>query len=364
MRIAVDAMGGDHAPDEIVRGALDVAAEPGFEHEILLVGDQTRVRGALAQFSAGESDHIRVVHASEEIAMHEHAAQAVRKKRDSSLVICGQMVKDGRADATLSAGNTGAAMAVATLVIGRIPGIERPAIGTALPTLKGKALLVDAGANVDCSPHNLLQFALLGSIYAEKALLLPDPTIGLLSVGSEEGKGNDLTKATFKLLRESPLRFYGNVEGKDVFEHTTDVVVCDGFVGNVLLKAGEGVAEMVLEFLQREIAGQDPALLEPMKPVLGRLLRRIDYAETGGAPLLGVAGVSMISHGRSKAKAIANAIRQAILAASSGFVQATADALPALTAAEARAEQILSSDDGVGEKTGNAALPIEKEPVA
>jgi glycerol-3-phosphate acyltransferase PlsX len=292
--------------------------------------------------------------------MHEHGAHAVRKKRDSSLVICGQMVKEGDAEATLSAGNTGAAMAVATLVIGRIPGIERPAIATTLPTPKGKALLLDAGANVDCSPHNLLQFALLGSIYAEKVLLMPSPTVGLLSVGSEESKGNELSKATFKLLRESPLRFYGNVEGKDAFEHTTDVVVCDGFAGNVLLKAGEGVAEMVLGFLQREIMAQDPALMDSMKPVLGRLLRRIDYAETGGAPLLGVAGVSIISHGRSKAKAIVNAIRQAISAASSGFVQATADALPALTAAEARAEQILCAN-GAG---ADAVLPAEKETVA
>lgn len=362
MRIALDAMGGDHAPDEIVRGALDVAAEAGFEHQILLVGDESRVRASLARYSASESDRIGIVHAPEEIAMDEHGAHAVRKKRESSLVICGRMVRDGQAEATLSAGNTGAAMAVATLVIGRIQGIERPAIATTLPTTKGKALLLDAGANVDCSPHNLLQFALLGSIYAEKVLKIPSPTVGLLSVGSEESKGNELTKATFKLLSCSPLRFHGNVEGKDAFEHTTDVVVCDGFAGNVLLKSGEGVAEMILEFLQRGIAEQDPKLLEPMKPVLGRLLRRIDYAETGGAPLLGVAGVSVISHGRSKAKAIANGIRQAIVAASSGFVQATVDALPALTAAEKRAEEECGSSAGLVE--AGSGSPLEKEPVA
>jgi glycerol-3-phosphate acyltransferase PlsX len=336
MRIAVDAMGGDHAPDEIVRGAVEVASEPGFAHQIVLVGDENRVMTALAGLSGPVSDQICVYHAPDEIAMHEHGAQAVRKKRESSLVICGQMVKEGKADATLSAGNTGAAMAVATLVVGRIPGIERPAIATTLPTPKGQTLLLDAGANVDCSPHNLLQFALLGSIYSEKALGVHDPTVGLLSVGSEESKGNDLTKATFKLLRESPLNFHGNVEGKDVFEHTTDVVVCDGFVGNVLLKSGEGVAEMILGFLHREIATADPTLQGSFKPVLGRLLRRIDYAETGGAPLLGVNGVSVIAHGRSKAKAIANAIRQTVAAASSGFVRATSEALPALAAAEQR----------------------------
>ncbi|HEX5323879.1 MAG TPA: phosphate acyltransferase PlsX [Capsulimonadaceae bacterium] len=336
MRIAVDAMGGDHAPDEIVRGALDVASEPGFAHQIILVGDEKRVQSALSGFSTSLTDQISIRHTSEEIAMHEHGAQAVRKKRESSLVVCGQMVKDGEADATLSAGNTGAAMAVATLVIGRIPGIERPAIATTLPTVKGQSLLLDVGANVDCSPHNLLQFALLGSIYAEKALGIPNPTIGLLSIGSEESKGNDLTKKAYKLLQESPLRFYGNVEGKDAFEHTTDVVVCDGFAGNVLLKSGEGVAEMMLGVLQREIASFDPTLIESFKPVLGKLLRKIDYAETGGAPLLGVNGVSMIAHGRSRAKAIASAIRKAIAAASAGFVKATAEALPALTAAEQR----------------------------
>ncbi|MDR3708519.1 MAG: phosphate acyltransferase PlsX [Capsulimonadaceae bacterium] len=331
MRIAVDAMGGDYAPGEVVRGVVELASQPEFNDDVILVGDQERLRTILCELGGAGNEHIVVQHASEVIAMDEHPAHAIRKKRDSSLVICGRMVKDGEVDGTISAGNTGAAMAMATLGIGRIPGIDRPAIATQLPTLKGDSLLLDAGANVECTPENLLQFALMGAVYAEKVMGIPEPTIGLLSVGSEESKGNDLTKATHALLKNSSLRFKGNVEGKDVFEHTTDVIICDGFVGNVLLKTGEGMAEMILGLLMTELDSMEGDLLIKMQPVLYSLLRKLDYAERGGAPLVGVNGVSIISHGRSKARAIANAVRTTISAAKSGYVTAIKKELPTIT---------------------------------
>ena len=329
MRIAVDAMGGDHAPGEIVRGALAVARDDA-DTELILVGDEAAVRAELAA-QGDVPANVRVHPAGESIGMGEHPTQAVRRKRDSSLVLAGKLVKTGDADATFSAGNTGAAMAIATLDIGRLPGIERPAIATTLPTLKGRAVLLDAGANVDCSPQNLLQWALLGAVYAEKALKRTSPTVGLLNIGGEPGKGNELTKAAFVLLQSAPLNFVGNVEGKDVFEGAADVVVCDGFAGNVLLKSGEGVAELIVALLQREIAAdaQIAGSMDVFAPVFKRLMQRIDYSETGGAPLLGINGVSIIGHGRSQAKAVASGIRAAREAAASGYVAATRAALEA-----------------------------------
>ncbi len=327
MRIAVDAMGGDHAPGEVVRGALAVAREDAGT-EIILVGDETSVQAELAAQGATPAN-VRVHPAGESIGMGDHPTQAVRRKRDSSLVLAGRMVKTGEASATFSAGNTGAAMAIATLDIGRLPGIERPAIATTLPTLKGRAILLDAGANVDCSPQNLLQWALLGTVYAEKVLKRNQPTLGLLNIGGEPGKGNELTKAAYSLLETSGLNFVGNVEGKDVFEGAADVIVCDGFAGNILLKSGEGVAELIVAILQREIAADAHIAdsLDAFAPVFKRLMQRIDYSETGGAPLLGIEGVSIIGHGRSQAKAIASGIRAAREAAASGYVAATRVAL-------------------------------------
>lgn len=333
MKIAVDAMGGDFAPAEVVKGAL-LAAREDANMEIALVGDERAVSAELAAAGSVPA-HVTIHHAPTAIAMNEHPAQAIRKKRDSSLVLAGQMVKNGDADATLSMGNTGAAMAIATLDIGRIPGIERPAIAATLPTLKGRAILLDAGANMDCAPRNLLQFALLGAIYSERVMGKSSPTVGLLNVGGEAGKGNELTKAAYELLQASPLNFVGNVEGKDVFEHGADVVVCDGFAGNVLLKSGEGVAELIVAILQREIDA-DPHIAESLEvfaPIFRRLQQRIDYSETGGAPLLGVNGVSFVGHGRSRAKAIASGIRAARDAAASGYVEAIRQALPALDGA-------------------------------
>ena len=328
MKIAVDAMGGDYAPFEIVKGAVQVARNA-LDVEITLVGDEEAIRAAL-ETQGAVPPNVALRHTAQAVAMGEHPVQATRRKRDSSVVVCGLMVKNGEADATFTAGNTGAAMAIATLDIGRISGIDRPALGTAIPTAQGQALLLDAGANVDCSPRNLLQFALLGAIYAERALGVPNPKIGLLNIGAEEGKGNELTKEAYKLIRETSLNFYGNVEGKDVFEHAVDVVVCDGFAGNILVKSGEGMAEMVFDLLQREIDA-DPLITESLDvfaPIFRRLAQRVHYSEYGGAPLLGVNGASFIGHGRSNAKAVASGIRTAITAARSGYVQAIAEALP------------------------------------
>ena len=329
IKIAVDAMGGDFAPCEVVKGALLIARESPDVH-IVLVGDEKSVIAALE--GQGETPaSVSIRHTSQVIEMTEHPAHAMRRKRDSSLVVSGLMVRDGEADATFSAGSTGAAMAIGTLDIGRIPGIERPALATMIPTVQGKALLLDAGANIDCSPKNLLQFALLGAIYAERVLGLPNPKLGLLNIGTEETKGNELAKEVYHLLKKTPLNFYGNVEGKDVFEHAVDVVVCDGFAGNVLIKSGEGMAEMVFDILQREV-GAEPRMaecLDVFTPIFRRVVQWVHYSEFGGAQLLGVNGVSVIGHGRSDAKAIAGGIRAAIAGASSGYVDAIRDALPA-----------------------------------
>jgi glycerol-3-phosphate acyltransferase PlsX len=327
MHVAVDAMGGDFAPREIVRGALEVSAQIDFSDEIVLVGDEAAIRAEFDLTDSHIPSTISIVHASEVIEMHEHPAQAMKRKRNSSLVICAKMVKQGEVDATFSAGNTGAAMAVALYDIGRIPGIDRPAIATGIPTFTGLTLLLDAGAMVDCSPQNLLQFALLGSIYAQKVLHYENPTVGLLNVGSERGKGNELVKNAFELLNASSLNFYGNVEGKDVLAHTTDVVVCDGFVGNVLLKSIEGTVEFIVEALMGEIhsAGLDASNIA--EPIITKTLSKYHYAETGGAPLLGIDGISFIGHGRSDGRAIASAVRATLTAATSGYVAAVREAI-------------------------------------
>jgi glycerol-3-phosphate acyltransferase PlsX len=327
IRIAVDAMGGDFAPVEVVAGALH-AARQDAEAEITLVGDEAAVRAVLQ--SQGEvPPNIAVRHTSQRVEMGEHPVQATRRKRESSLVVSGLMVADGEADATFTAGNTGAAMAVATLDIGRVAGVDRPALATLIPTARGSALLLDAGANVDCSPRNLLQFALLGSLYAERVLGVPSPRVGLLNIGTEDGKGDALTKEAFPLLRTAPINFQGNVEGKGVFEHTVDVIVCDGFAGNVLIKSGEGMMEMVLEAMQGEIAA-DPGVVETrdvFDQIFRRVAGRMHYSEFGGAALLGVNGASFVGHGRSNARAITSGIRAAVLAARRGYVQAIREAL-------------------------------------
>ena len=327
MRIAVDAMGGDYAPGAVVEGALLVAREDPAT-EIVLLGDEPTVWGVLKALGECPSN-LTVRHTPDVITMGEHPAQAIRKKRNSSLVMAGQMVKSGEADGTFSAGNTGAAMAVAMLDIGRTPGVDRPAIAATMPTLKGRSLLLDAGANVDCTPENLRQFAVLGAVYVERVWGISSPRIGLLNIGGEAGKGNELTKEAHALLRDRVPNFVGNVEGRDIFDHVADVVVCDGFAGNVVLKTSEGTAEFIVSLMQREMVA-DAELAPARGPVLsllGRLQGRIDYAEYGGAPLLGINGVSIIGHGRSHARAIAGGIRAARAAAAGGFVAASRGAL-------------------------------------
>jgi glycerol-3-phosphate acyltransferase PlsX len=331
VRIAVDAMGGDRAPDAIVAGALLAAQEP--ELEITLVGRRERVEPLLTRHGKAErrrsaaakgQGQLRVVDASEVIEMDEPGAQAVRRKKDSSLVICAELVRTGEADAFVSAGNSGAGMAAGLMKLGRIAGIDRPAIATVLPSLSvsGRVVVLDAGANPDCDPHNLLQFGLMGSIYAEEVLGIRQPKVGLLSNGEEDCKGNELTRATFPLLAAAPVCFAGNIEGREVFNGKADVVVCDGFVGNVVLKVGEGVVELLRRMLKEELEAA-PWLKLPglfIAPAMGRIRRRTDYATYGGAPLLGVNGVCIISHGRSSPLAMANAIRAAREAVSHDIV--------------------------------------------
>lgn len=321
MRIAVDAMGGDYAPTEIVEGALRASVEYGIE--VLLVGDEARIRD---EMTGSNNRSIKVVPASEVIGMGEHPVQAVRRKKDASIVRGIKLVKDGQADAVISAGNTGAVMAAALLGLGRIQGIDRPALMSLMPNPQGSTVLLDVGANVDVKAQHLVQFAIMGAAYASSVLKVKDPRVGILSIGAEETKGNELTLNAFPLLKREPLNFIGNVEGQDVFNGRADVVVCDGFVGNVLLKTGEGLAQAMEEMIRQEVARSFPA-----KVALGTglfflkgLRRRLDYAEYGGAPLLGVNGVVVVAHGTSRALAIKNAIRVAVESVKSGLVETIA----------------------------------------
>lgn len=308
MRIAVDAMGGDHAPSAPVAGA--VAAARAGVGEILLLGPRDLVARELRQ-AGGEGLPISLVHAGETIGADEQPVQAVRGKPDSSIVRGFGLVKEGKADAFVSAGNTGALMAAGLFVCGRIPGVKRPAIGSVFPTIDGRGCLVlDLGAHMGASPQNLCQYAMMGAIYAEDALGFDRPRVGLLNVGTEEHKGNELTKEAYQLLKGSRLNFVGNVEGRDIFSRAADVVVCDGFVGNVLLKTLEGLGQGILGLLRRELSSDLRARAGALlaRPALKRFARTVDYREYGGAPLLGIDGVGIKCHGSSDGRAMANGI--------------------------------------------------------
>ena len=307
MRIAVDAMGGDHAPDRPVAGALAALRERARDFEIVLVGDESRLTPLLAR---RPSERLSVLHAPESIGMEESPASALRRKRSSSIAVGMGLQKQGLADAFVSAGNTGAVMAAALTTLGRIQGLSRPAIMVVFPTQADPCLVLDAGANAECKPQHLAQFALMGHVYAAEILGRAKPRIGLLSIGEEAGKGNDLTVAAHGLLSESGLNFVGNVEGRDVLRGAVDVVVTDGFTGNVLLKFGESFADFLASEVRREVNADRRAALGAwlMRPAFQRLQRRIDYAEYGGAPLLGVDGIVIICHGGSSEKAFRNAI--------------------------------------------------------
>lgn len=309
-KIAVDAMGGDHAPEVVVEGIVQAVQEYGTG--IILVGDADRIRVCLKKLNSSHLD-IGIVHSPQMVEMDEPASVVVRRKRKSSIWMATELVKSGEAQAVISAGNSGATMVSALYLLGSISGVERPAIATILPTLTGHSVLLDVGANVNCKPLQLFQFAIMGNEYAEWILKRSAPRIGLLSIGEEENKGNEVTKEALKLLRASSLNFIGNVEGRDIFSGAADVIVCDGFIGNVALKISEGLADALGKLLHREISASLMGRLGYFlsRPAFKRFRRKVDYAEYGGAPLLGVNGVSIICHGRSSAKAIKNAVRVA-----------------------------------------------------
>lgn len=343
-RVAVDALGGDHAPYETVRGALLYAkrmAEGSVPPaQILLVGDTALVSAELEQALNGDPipSAITLVPASQVIAMDEHPTEAVIKKQDSSLVVTTALVKRGEADAALSAGNTGAMMIAAIQILERIEGVRRPPIATFMPTVTGRrTVMVDSGANVDCKPSHILQFALLGSLYAQNVLGYENPRVGLLSNGEESSKGNEQTKETHALFaakaKEYGLNFIGNVEGNHLFEGSVEVVACDGFVGNALLKGVEGMAHVNIAHLVEELVNTtDPDVRAVLEASLTRLRAKVDYAEAGGAPLLGVNGLTFIAHGRSDARAIMTGIKLAAIAAQAGYVARVREAFAALKA--------------------------------
>ena len=310
MKIAVDAMGGDHGPAVVVEGA--VAAVREFGLSVILVGDRAAIETEVRRLGA-QSLGLEIRHASEIVGMAESPSLALRRKRDSSLRIAAELVRDGKAAAFISAGNTGAAMAISMFVIGVLRGIDRPAIAAVLPSLRGFTVLIDAGANITPKPWHLFQFAIMGHVYARDILALERPRVGLLSVGEEEGKGNDLTREAYDLLKESRLNFIGNIEGRDIYNGNCDVIVTDGFTGNVALKISESLAEMVgamiKEELTRDMRSKLGAALSV--PAFARFKRRVDYTEMGGAPLLGIDGAAIICHGASPVKAIKNAVRVA-----------------------------------------------------
>ncbi|PWT98562.1 MAG: phosphate acyltransferase PlsX [Terriglobia bacterium] len=312
LTIAVDAMGGDHAPKAEVEGAIRAARNLGVK--VILVGQQDVVGRELQQHESVDGLPIEIVHASERVTMDDSAARAVRMKRDSSMRVASRLVRDGCAQGFVSAGNTGAVMATAKMVLGVVPGVDRPASVGILPTVEGSpVLLVDVGANVDCSPRMLAQFAVMGDVYSRIILRRPKPRVGILSIGEEEHKGNELTRAAWPLLQALNVNFIGNVEGRDIYGGKVDVIVCDGFIGNVALKVSEGLVEMVKHVLQESL---EATIARKIGYVLSKAAftdfrKRLDYSEYGGAPLLGVRGVCIICHGRSNANAIKNAIRVA-----------------------------------------------------
>jgi glycerol-3-phosphate acyltransferase PlsX len=302
-------MGGDLAPDEIVKGASLAAQSLGVE--ILLVGQRERVEPILADLP---SSGIEVLHASDVVEMQDLATRAARRRKDTSIAVAVRSVKEGQADALVSAGSTGATMVATLLGWGRIKGVDRPAIGTVMPTVNGRCVLLDAGAHVDARPNHLVQYALMGSAYAERVLGISDPRVGLLNIGEEETKGCELVRQVYPRLRDSSrINFVGNIEGRDILSGNVDVIICDGFVGNIVLKFAEGMAKTVFFMLQKALTADVKSKIGGLllKDALRSVRASLDYSEYGGAPLLGVDGICIISHGSSNAQAIYNAIRVA-----------------------------------------------------
>lgn len=308
MKIVIDAMGGDYAPEEVVKGAALALEE--IDLEIILLGNMEKVNEILAKYKY-KKDKISIINCKESIETNEFPLSAIRNKKDSSIVVGTKLLKNNKADAFISAGNSGAVMAAAILELGCISKqIRRPSIAAILPSAKGKVLVLDVGANVDCKPEHLLQFAHLGSKYAKYILKIKDPKIGLLNIGEEENKGNKFTQNAYIILKNADINFVGNIEGKDIFKGKVDVVVCDGFTGNILLKSSEGLAKLLLTEINKEVISQLPQNqeMDKLKQKFANLVKMTDYTEYGGSPLLGINGLCVICHGRSKAKTFKNAI--------------------------------------------------------
>jgi glycerol-3-phosphate acyltransferase PlsX len=320
MRIAVDAMGGDHAPARSVDGALAAARHLGIGVD--LVGQTSRVRAELGRHADANALDIRVIDAPDVVEMAESPAQALRRKPRSSIRVAAELVARGEAAALVSAGHTGGTVVAAHGAFGMLPGVDRPALAPTVPTRDGSAVLIDAGATVECRPAYLLQFGVMGAVYAKTWLSIDHPRVGLLSIGEEASKGNELTREAHRLLKGSRLRFIGNIEARDIFSGQADVVVCDGFTGNVALKLSEGLVEMVEQLLGDELqstfSSQMGYLLS--RRAFRRFRRRVDYSEYGGAPLMGVAGLCVVCHGRSSVKAIRNAVAMASRFASTNML--------------------------------------------
>jgi len=324
-RVAVDAMGGDHAPEEVVIGALDWA-RLNLETQLLLVGDEARITPF---FGGALPANVTVVHASESIAMDEHPAAAIRSKRDASINVCMRLVREGQADAVVTAGHTGAGVASAIINLGRLRGVDRPALAVQMVTDSGPMVLLDIGATTDSTGTNLYQYALMGSIFAERVLGVVDPSVALLSIGEEGGKGEQRVQEATELLSASKLRFIGNTEGKDLPKHPADVVVCDATVGNVTIKFFEGLSSFIFDQLRTEFRRWPwgPIGYFFMRPGLDRIRRRFDYERLGGAPLLGVKGNVLITHGRAKRRMIGFAVEVGAAAARARIPERIADAL-------------------------------------
>jgi phosphate acyltransferase len=325
MRVAVDAMGGDNSPRMVVQGVLEAVSEPGLE--AVLVGDERAVRGELG--AGGLPDSVNLHHCSEVVGMNEPPLKAVRTKRESSIRVAFELVKQGKADAVVSAGNSGATLAAGILILGRLEGVERPGIASIFPGHKEPVVLMDVGANVDCRPFHLFQFGVMADAFCRVCLGVDSPRIGLLNIGEENGKGNDAVRNAGELFRGCPLNFFGNVEGRDIFKGKVDAVICDGFVGNVALKLVEGVSEAIGRFLKDELLGSIQGKLSRLfgRRAFSRFFEKYDYQMFGGAPLLGINGVAIVCHGGSSATAIKNAVKMAARYAASGVAEKTAGAV-------------------------------------
>ena len=327
MKLALDAMGGDYAPQEIVLGGLDALNQHDFLEKIYLVGKRDAIEAVLKEAEKDKKvdySKLEIVEASEVIEMADHPATAYRRKKDASITVATRLVREGTADAVVSAGSTGGQMVAALFGLGRIKGVSRPAIGCIIPTYEGGKLLVDSGANTNVDETNLVQFAQMGSVYMNCVMGLENPRVGLINNGSEETKGSELTQAVYQKLKEmDDINFVGNIEGRDVPFGRADVMACDGFTGNVVLKTMEGTAKLIMDMLKEEIYASTKGKIGGMmlKPSLSNLKKKMDYAEYGGAPLLGVNGVSVVCHGSSKARAIFKAIEVANTCCESKFVE-------------------------------------------